>query len=113
MTPPRAAVRALLASAGLIVPSLAVAQGEPAVRDIVPHWSSWLAVALFGAGYLLVVLEERTHLRKSIPMITAAGVLWVLVALSPAAERGNEILHQNVLEFAELFLFILAAVSFV
>ena len=34
--------------------------------------------------------------------------LWLLVAMSPARDRGTDILHQNILEFAELFLFILA-----
>jgi Na+/H+ antiporter NhaD/arsenite permease-like protein len=83
------------------------------MREIVPHWTAWFALILFLAGYVLVVLEERTHLRKSIPMILAAGIMWAFVALSPAAESGNEILHENILEFSELFLFILAAVTFV
>jgi Na+/H+ antiporter NhaD/arsenite permease-like protein len=39
--------------------------------------------------------------------------MWAFVAWSPAAESGNEILHENILEFSELFLFILAAVTFV
>jgi Na+/H+ antiporter NhaD/arsenite permease-like protein len=80
---------------------------------IVPHWSAWLGLLLFVIGYAFVVLEERTHLRKSIPMILAAGVLWLLVAVSPARERGTAILHENILEYAQLFLFILAAVTFV
>lgn len=104
---------ALAAFALLLVPRIAIAQAEATAGAIVPHWSAWAGLILFGASYVLVVLEERTHLRKSIPMIVAAGVLWGLVALSPAAERGSGILHENILEFAELFLFILAAVSFV
>jgi Na+/H+ antiporter NhaD/arsenite permease-like protein len=60
-----------------------------------------------------VILEERTHLRKSIPMIVAAGILWILVAISPVSAAGEEQLRANILEFAELFLFILAAVSYV
>lgn len=106
-------IGALAAFALLLAPRILSAQAESITDEIVPHWSAWAALVLFGAGYVLVVLEERTHLRKSIPMIVAAGVLWVLVAMSPAAERGTGILHENILEFAELFLFILAAVSFV
>jgi Na+/H+ antiporter NhaD/arsenite permease-like protein len=93
-------------------PRISSAQDEVATT-ITPHWTAWLALVLFGASYLLVVLEERTHLRKSIPMIMAAGILWILVSAGPAAARGNEILHADLLEFVELFLFILAAVSFV
>ena len=109
----RNAALATIALAGAVLPSVAAAQDAGLARTIVPHWTAWFALILFGVGYVLVVLEERTHLRKSIPMIIAAGVMWMLVALSPAAERGSEVLHENVLEFAELFLFILAAVSFV
>jgi Na+/H+ antiporter NhaD/arsenite permease-like protein len=88
-------------------------QASPVIGEIVPHWSAWLGLLLFGIGYAFVVLEERTHLRKSIPMILVAGMLWLLVAVSPARERGTAILHENILEYAQLFLFILAAVTFV
>lgn len=88
-------------------------QASAIVGEIVPHWSAWVGLLLFVIGYAFVVLEERTHLRKSIPMILAAGLLWLLVAASPARERGTAILHENLLEYAELFLFILAAVTFV
>jgi Na+/H+ antiporter NhaD/arsenite permease-like protein len=104
--------RALAASVVMLLPAVAGAQAD-VPHEIVPHWAAWTALELFGFGYMFVILEDRTHLRQSIPMIMAAGVLWVLVGLSPAAERGTEILTDNILEFSELFLFILAAVSFV
>jgi Na+/H+ antiporter NhaD/arsenite permease-like protein len=103
---------ALAASAALLLPLVAVAPG-PESGGIVQHWSGWLALILFLISYTFVILEEKTHLRKSIPMIIAAGILWTLVALSPAAAAGSEILHTNSLEVSELFLFILAAVTFV
>ena len=82
--------------------------------ELVRHWAAWAALGLFAAGYAFVILEEKTHLRKSIPMIVAAGVLWILVSVSPVLEGvAGQILRQNVLEFAELFLFILAAVTYV
>lgn len=82
--------------------------------ELVRHWSAWLALLFFGVSYTFVVLEEKTHLRKSIPMIVAAGVLWILVSVSPVLrEVAGERLRNNILEFAELFLFILAAVTFV
>lgn len=106
-------MRILPVFGALLLPVVAAAQSETVVREIVPHWGSWLALGAFGFAYLFVILEDRTHLRKSIPMIVAAGVLWSLVALSPAGEQGAELLRESILEFAELFLFILAAVSFV
>lgn len=81
---------------------------------MVRHWSAWLALALFVISYTFVVFEEKTHLRKSIPMIVAAGVMWILVSVSPVLQEvAGERLRHNILEFAELFLFILAAVTYV
>ena len=37
------------------------------------------ALALFSGAYLLVILEEVLHLRKSVPMLVAAGGVWGLV----------------------------------
>jgi Na+/H+ antiporter NhaD/arsenite permease-like protein len=108
----RVSKAALAVSAAILLPVAVWAQSGTEV-DIVAHWSGWTGLILFGIAYLFVILEERTHLRKSIPMIIAAGILWMLVALSPAAAAGEEILHTNILEFSELFLFILAAVTFV
>lgn len=74
---------------------------------------AWIGLAIFAVSYLLVVLEDRTHLRKSIPMIIAAGILWSLAALKSTSVATGELLRESIVEFAELFLFILAAVSFV
>lgn len=113
MKSPYTGVRAFAASVILLAPAVAAAQDAVVTDRIVAHWGAWVALVLFAFGYLLVILEEQTHLRKSIPMIIAAGVLWTLVAMSPAAVSGATFLHENIFEFAQLFLFILAAVSFV
>lgn len=82
--------------------------------DLVRHWTAWAGLGLFTVGYLFVILEEQTHLRKSVPMIVAAGILWILVSLSPLPhEFWSERMRHHILEFAELFLFILSAVTFV
>lgn len=95
-------------------PAVALAQSEAAQPGLVHHWTAWTALVLFGLSYALVVLEEKTHLRKSIPMIVAAGILWLLASMSPVAgELASEQLRENIIEFAELFLFILPAVTYV
>ncbi len=38
------------------------------------------AIILFVAAYSLVITEEFTHLRKSKPVMLAAGVIWGLIA---------------------------------
>ena len=48
---------------------------------ITGHWAGFLAIALFIGAYSLVILEESIHLRKSKPVIVAAGFIWLIVAL--------------------------------
>ena len=97
----------------VVLPSVAAAQaaGE---SQAMHHWTAWAALFFFVLSYALVVYEDKTHLRKSIPMIVAAGVLWILAAMSPIGDAiVEERLRASILEYAELFLFILAAVSYV
>lgn len=74
-------------------------------------------LAVFVVAYVLVFLEERLHLRKSKPVMVAAGVIWILAAIGFALEgRGPEVTEKVthvVLEYAELLLFLLSAMSFV
>ena len=85
--------------------------------DLTTHWAGLLAIAIFISAYALVILEENIHLRKSKPMIVAAGFIWVLVAYAFGAagdtHTAEELVRHNILEFAELFLFLLAAMTFI
>jgi Na+/H+ antiporter NhaD/arsenite permease-like protein len=85
--------------------------------DMTTHWAGYLAIAIFIAAYLLVILEENIHLRKSKPVIVAAGFIWILVAFAYASvgdtHTAAELVRHNLLEFAELFLFLLAAMTFI
>lgn len=76
-----------------------------------------IILAVFCIAYALVFAEEKLHLSKSKPVMVAAGLIWVLVAAGFAmdgrgAETGETIRHV-ILEYAELFLFLLSAMSFV
>jgi Na+/H+ antiporter NhaD/arsenite permease-like protein len=72
---------------------------------------------LFVAAYSLVVTEEFTHLRKSKPVMLAAGLIWALVALQYVGTDDThlvaEAVREYLAEFAELFLFLLAAMTYV
>ncbi|MBJ6608998.1 MAG: sodium:proton antiporter NhaD [Candidatus Thiothrix moscowensis] len=76
-----------------------------------------IALLIFFAAYTLVILEERFHLRKSKPVMFAAGLIWVLVALAYASvgkvEEMQEIFNHNLLEYAQLLLFLLAAMTYI
>ena len=81
--------------------------------------SGWgyLSLILFAAAYAVVIFEEKLHLRKSKPIMFAAGLIWVFVALavagSGAVETVHEAIEHNLTEYAELFLFLLAAMTYI
>jgi NhaD family Na+/H+ antiporter len=75
------------------------------------------ALAIFVIAYIFVMAEEFTHLRKSKPVILAAGIIWAMIAFVYAGNGDGhtveDALRHNLLEFAELFLFLLAAMTYV
>ena len=77
----------------------------------------YLAVAVFAVAYLLVVGEERLQMRKSKPMLLGAGLIWVLVGISSAQSGQQEFVkgafNQNFLDFSELMLFLLVAMTYI
>jgi NhaD family Na+/H+ antiporter len=88
------------------------------LHDLSVHPLGYVSVVLFVLAYLLVIFEERTHLRKSKPVVMAAGIIWVLLALTykklgiPAEQAHAAILH-NMTEYVELLLFLLSAMTYI
>ncbi len=89
-----------------------------AVHNLTTTAFGYASLGLFALAYLLVMLEEITHLRKSKPVLMAAGVIWVLIAITyrqigvPMEEAHTAIMH-NISEYAELFLFLLVAMTYI
>ncbi len=85
--------------------------------SLTESWVGMAAIVIFVAAYGLVVAEEFTHLRKSKPMMLAAGVIWSLIAWQYAAAGQPHVVEHAVseflLEFSELFLFLLVAMTYV
>ncbi len=85
--------------------------------DLTAHWAGYLSLAIFIAAYVFVVFEELTRMRKSKPVMLAAGLIWVLIGIAYAqAGRGaeaHELAVRVIEEFAELFLFLLVAITYV
>jgi NhaD family Na+/H+ antiporter len=75
------------------------------------------ALVIFALAYLLVMAEEFTHLRKSKPVILSAGIIWGMIAYVYSGTGDSHsvqmALRHNLLEFSELFLFLLAAMTYV
>ena len=85
--------------------------------DLTAHWVGIAAIVIFVLGYALVVTEEFTSLRKSKPMILAAGIIWTLIgyqyATAGLGHSAEEAVEEFLIEFAELFLFLLTAMTYV
>lgn len=110
----------LLALITLLLPAGLHASPPPSATpylDLTGTLIGALCLLTFLIGYLFVLGEEFFHLRKSKPIIVAAGIIWLLVGLAYAQHgdsttAGNAVRH-NLLEFAELFFFLLAAMTFI
>ncbi len=104
----------------MIIPGLSVAAAEVIEKplDLTSSTVGYAAILIFVVAYLFVMAEEFTHLRKSKPVILAAGLIWGMIALVYQGHPGMEALPEhairhNLLEYAELMLFLLVAMTYV
>ncbi|MDG1859501.1 MAG: sodium:proton antiporter NhaD [Emcibacteraceae bacterium] len=84
--------------------------------DLTGHWIGIAAIVVFVLSYSLVIAEEYLHLKKSIPVIFGAGLIWLLVAtqyMNDPTHATEEAIKHLLIEFGELFLFLLAAMTYV
>jgi len=97
--------------------ALAAGAVSAEVLDLTTHWVGYTSLLIFVIAYALVMGEEFTHLRKSKPVILAAGIMWLLVAIAYGQSGQNDIVEQqiqhNLIEYVELFLFLLAAMTYI
>ena len=86
--------------------------------DLTTSYVGILSLIVFVLAYAVVMAEEFSHLRKSKPVIISAAVIWAIIAFYYAgdkeyAKKIEYALEHNILEFAELFLFLLVAMTYI
>ena len=85
--------------------------------DLTQHWAGITSLVLFVVAYVIVIFEENTQMRKSKPVLVAAGLIWALIGIAYAQAGLSEAAHdhavQVIAEYGELFLFLLVAITFV
>jgi Na+/H+ antiporter NhaD/arsenite permease-like protein len=101
-----------------LLPYLArAAAGDTVNTDYTGSWEGLASLVIFFLTYSLIVFEETIHLRKSKPAMVAAGIIWVFVALAYANSDDSAVVvtafQHNLIEFSELFLFLLAAMTYI
>jgi len=101
----------------LPLPAIASAADKSEILDLTQHPVGFLAIGLFVLAYLFVMAEEFTHLRKSKPVILAAGLIWAMIGYVYASHGLSEVAEaaarHNLLEYAELMLFLLVAMTYI
>ncbi len=108
----------LFLSATLLLPGIALAE-EAAHKplDLTASGVGFAAIIIFLVAYLLVMAEEFTHLRKSKPVIIAAGIIWAMIGAvyvsHGMSEMAEHAVRHNLLEYAELMLFLLVAMTYI
>ena len=104
-----------VATALLSTPALASVSAEAVGHlNATTTLAGYLAVFIFAIAYMVVVAEEKLQLRKSKPVLIGAGLIWLLVGIistDPAATKSA--FSGNFLEFSELMLFLLVAMTYI
>nr|VFK34332.1 MAG: sodium/proton antiporter, NhaD family [Candidatus Kentron sp. MB]VFK76661.1 MAG: sodium/proton antiporter, NhaD family [Candidatus Kentron sp. MB] len=97
--------------------ALAAGGGSGETINLTAHGVGYFALLVFAIAYFFVMAEEFTHLRKSKPVILAAGIIWGAIAWvyvqNGMTHTAEEAFRHNLLEYVELFLFLLAAMTYI
>jgi Na+/H+ antiporter NhaD/arsenite permease-like protein len=85
--------------------------------NLTTHWAGIAALICFVIAYAVAMAEERLQVRKSAPVLVAAGVIWILVGIAYREHDQSaamaEVARHTILDFAELLLFLIPAMTFV
>ena len=100
-----------------VSPAVLASDSASDLIDLTHSSAGFLAIAIFVIAYVLVILEEQLHLAKSKPVLLAAGLIWVIIAISYGSmDKAHLVEHgirHNFLEYAELFFFLLVAMTYI
>jgi Na+/H+ antiporter NhaD/arsenite permease-like protein len=85
--------------------------------DLTGSFYGIIGLILFILAYSFVPFEHKLNLRKSKPVMLAAGVIWILLAIAYSRigdhHTVNEAIRHNILEYAEIFLFLLTSMTYI
>ncbi|MDD1779621.1 sodium:proton antiporter NhaD [Enterovibrio sp. ZSDZ35] len=107
----------LLMALMLLLPGTAFAASAGTPLDLTNSAVGYIALVIFVGAYALVMMEEQIHLRKSKPVLLAAGLIWLLLGFvysnAGKIEIAQTAIEHNLLEYAELMLFLLVAMTYI
>ena len=93
------------------------AQEAAATLDLTRHPVGYLSLMIFFVAYGLVAVEKAIEMRKSKPVMLAAGLIWALLGLAYAMNGNSAALEAEakhvILDYGELMLFLVVAITYV
>ena len=105
---------AVLAAMLLFSPVTLATTGE---LDLTSTGVGFFAIGIFVLAYMLVIAEEKIHMRKSKPVLVAAGIIWSLIGWvyvqNGMSADSEHAFRMTLLEFTELMLFLLVAMTYI
>ena len=85
--------------------------------ELLNHPVGIISIILFIIAYAFVMTEEVTHLRKSKPVLFAAGLIWAMIAWIGAQTGDSYAVKKEIMhafdEFNQLMLFLLVAMTYI
>ena len=85
--------------------------------DLLNHPVGIISIVLFIIAYAFVMTEEVTHLRKSKPVLFAAGIIWAMIAWVGVQTGESYAVKKELMhafdEFNQLMLFLLVAMTYI
>ena len=85
--------------------------------DLLNHPVGIISIVLFIVAYAFVMTEEVTHLRKSKPVLFAAGIIWAMIAWVGVQTGESYAVKKELMhafdEFNQLMLFLLVAMTYI
>lgn len=97
--------------------SPAILASEANSLNLTTHWVGIVTIILFGLAYLVVIFEEKLSLKKSKPVLLAGILIWILLTWSMQQVGQAELAHHaftdTLLEYAQLLLFLLVAMTYI
>ncbi|MGB3502505.1 MAG: sodium:proton antiporter NhaD [Mesorhizobium sp.] len=95
----------------------ALAASDLGLMDLTRHPVGYISLIIFFIAYGFVAIENAIHMRKSKPVMLAAGLIWALLGVVYAMNGQSAALEAAakhvILDYGELMLFLIVAITYV
>jgi len=84
--------------------------------NLINTWAGQLSLVCFLLAYILVIFEEKIHMRKSKPVVLVGCIMWGIIGIYEAQHGGghaHDHVKELIAEIGELFFFLLVAMTYI